>query len=243
MSLFWFEHLGQTDQILSTDLADMGTEFASRPAIFEGRSLLVRKTRVIPIECVARGYIAGSAWKEYRASGTINGQPIPSGLRESDQLPEPLFTPATKAEQGAHDENIPFKQMVEMVGPKIAEELRQRTLTLYEDARRYGRGRGIIIADTKFEFGQLPNGQLILIDEALTPDSSRFWPADQYEPGRSQHAFDKQFLRDWLEEIGFDKVSPPPPLPEELVDRIRNRYHEAYTKLTGRKYPHAFPSS
>ena len=237
MSLFWFEHLGETDQILSTKLEEMGPEFAAQPTVFEGRSILVKKTKVVPIECVARGYIAGSAWKEYQTSGTINGQPIAPGLRESDQLPEPLFTPATKAEQGEHDENIPFDRMTKTVGQKVADELRDRTLALYEDARRYARGRGIIIADTKFEFGQLPNGQLILIDEALTPDSSRFWPADEYEPGRSQHAFDKQFLRDWLEEIGFDKASPPPPLPDELVERIQSRYHEAYTKLTGRSFP------
>lgn len=241
MSLFWFEHLGETDQIISTDLAEMGPEFASQPEVFEGRSILVRKTKVVPIECVARGFIAGSAWKEYRASGTVNGTPIPPGLKESAPFPEPLFTPATKAEQGEHDENISFERMVEVVGQSAADELKHRTLALYDDARRYARGCGIIIADTKFEFGQLPNGSLILIDEALTPDSSRFWPADDYEPGRPQHAFDKQFLRDWLEEIGFDKVSPPPPLPDELVQKIRNRYHEAYVKLAGRSLPKFSP--
>lgn len=236
MSLFWFRLLNEADQILSTDLSEMGREFASRPEVFAGRSILVRKTNVVPIECVARGYLAGSAWKEYQSHGTINETSMPEGLVESDQLPAPIFTPATKAEHGAHDENIPFHVVVTMVGIDRAEELRRRTLDLYDRASRHARARGIILADTKFEFGELPSGELILVDEALTPDSSRFWPADEYQPGRPQHAYDKQFVRDWLESIGFDKKSTPPPIPDDIAQKTRDRYLEAYRRLTGQSF-------
>jgi phosphoribosylaminoimidazole-succinocarboxamide synthase len=236
MSLFWFEFLGQADQILSTDLADMGTDFARQPEVFAGRSLLVQRTEVFPVECVARGYIAGSAWNEYRRTGTVNGTPMPPGLREAEILPEPIFTPATKAPQGMHDENIPFAEMVTILGHEVASELRTRTLDLYGRARSHAESRGILLADTKFEFGQRTTGEILLIDEVLTPDSSRFWPADQYAPGQSPPSFDKQFVRNWLEAIGFDKKSPPPPMPEEIVQQTRQKYVEAYERLTGRAW-------
>lgn len=241
MSLFWFDFLNVPNQILSTDLADMGTEFASRPDIFSDRSVLVRKTDVVPIECVARGYLAGSAWKEYRQTGSACGYELPAGLVESSELPEPLFTPATKAPHGEHDENITFAMMERVVGADMARDLREWTLDVYLRARKYAASRGILIADTKLEFGRLPNGKVILIDEVLTPDSSRFWPADQYEPGRTQHAFDKQFVRDWLESIGYDKESPPPEMPPEVVEKTRRRYIEAYERLTGRKFHETKP--
>lgn len=236
MSLFWFDFLGVGEQILSTDLGDMGPEFAARPDVFAGRSVLVRKTDVVPIECVARGYLAGSAWKEYRQSGSACGQPLPPGLLESSELPEPIFTPATKAEHGRHDENISFETMAEAVGLELALDLRRRTLDLYSRARSYAAGRGILIADTKFEFGRLDDGEVVLVDEVLTPDSSRFWPADDYQPGRAQHAFDKQFVRDWLVSVGFDKAGPPPPMPENVVEKTRDRYVQAYERLTGKPF-------
>jgi phosphoribosylaminoimidazole-succinocarboxamide synthase len=235
MSLFWFDFLGAGEQILSTDLDDMGPGFAARPDVFAGRSVLVRKTEVVPIECVARGYLAGSAWKEYRQSGTACGQPLPPGLLESSELPEPIFTPATKAEQGRHDENIPFEAMAAAVGRDLALDLRRRTLDLYSRARTYAAGRGVLIADTKFEFGRLNSGEVVLVDEVLTPDSSRFWPAADYRPGGPQHAFDKQFVRDWLESIGYDKAGPPPPMPDEVVAKTRDRYVQAYERLTGKR--------
>ncbi|MBY0587883.1 phosphoribosylaminoimidazolesuccinocarboxamide synthase [bacterium] len=236
MSLFWFEFLGETKQIISIDLADMGDEFASQPEVFAGRSILVRRTEVFPIECVARGYIAGSAWSEYRRSGTINGVPMPAGLREADPLPEPIFTPATKAPQGTHDENIPFEEMIQIVGHDVADQLRARTLDLYQRARDHAEQAGILLADTKFEFGELPSGEILLVDEALTPDSSRFWPADQYAAGQSPPSYDKQFVRLWLESVGFDKKSPPPAIPDDIVDQTRRKYLEAYQRLTGKKW-------
>jgi phosphoribosylaminoimidazole-succinocarboxamide synthase len=192
--------------------------------------MLVRKTDVIPIECVVRGYLAGSGWKEYRQQGTVCGLRLPPGLRESDRLPEPIFTPATKEESG-HDINISFEQMVERVGRATAEELRTRSLAVYQRGAQHAAARGILIADTKFEWGRV-GGELILIDEVLTPDSSRFWPADVYRPGGSQPSFDKQFVRDWLESTSWDKNSPPPPLPPEVVQRTRDKYLEAYKRLT-----------
>ncbi len=236
MSLFWFRFLNQSGQILSTELADMGPDFASQPEIFGGRSIMVRRTEVFPVECVARGYIAGSAWNEYRRSCTINGIPIPPGLREAEILPEPIFTPATKAPEGQHDENIPFDEMITIVGHEVASELRARTLDLYSRAREHAQSRGIILADTKFEFGQLESGEILLVDEALTPDSSRFWPMDQYAPGQSPPSFDKQFVRNWLEEIGFDKKSPPPPMPTPIVEQTRAKYIEAYQRITGERW-------
>jgi phosphoribosylaminoimidazole-succinocarboxamide synthase len=186
-----------------------------------GRSMLVRKCRVVPVECVVRGYLEGSGWKEYRQSQAVCGVALPTGLLQCSQLPEPIFTPATKEESG-HDQNIPFERMVEIVGRETADELRRRSLDVYSRAAKHAASRGIIIADTKFEFGWFEEG-LILIDEVLTPDSSRFWPADQYQPGRAQPSFDKQYLREWLETTNWDKNSPPPPLPDEIVPPARGR--------------------
>jgi len=201
-------------------------------AALAGRSMLVRKTEVVPIECVVRGYLAGSAWTEYRQTGSVCGISLPRGLQESQQLDEPIFTPATKEESG-HDMNIGFAEMARRVGGGVAEELRERSLEVYRRGARHAAGRGILIADTKFEWGRAA-GELILIDEVLTPDSSRFWPADQYAPGRGQGSFDKQFVRDWLSATDWDKNSPPPPLPAEVVVKTRGKYLEAYERLTGR---------
>jgi phosphoribosylaminoimidazole-succinocarboxamide synthase len=197
-----------------------------------GRSMLVRRTQVFPVECVVRGYITGSGWKDYRRTGEVCGHKLPENLRESEQLPEPIFTPATKAEEG-HDENISEAQMSEIVGQEATATLRDISLRLYKEASEYARTRGIIIADTKFEFGTDREGRVILIDEALTPDSSRFWPADSYEPGRSQPSFDKQFVRDYLETLDWDKQPPAPPLPPEIASATTERYLEAYRLLAG----------
>lgn len=235
LTVFWLETLGIPNHFLSLDVAEMGPAFASQRDLLAGRSMLVRKTKVVPIECVARGYLAGSGWKEYKSNGKVCGIPLPSGLRESDQLPAPIFTPATKEESG-HDINISFEKMSEIVGLPVAELLRDRTIDVYRRASEIARSRGIIIADTKFEWGQLPDGSIILIDEVLTPDSSRFWPADSYCAGGGQPSFDKQFVRDWLEASGWDKNSPPPPLPADIVAKTQARYIEAYERLTGRKF-------
>jgi phosphoribosylaminoimidazole-succinocarboxamide synthase len=232
LTRFWLDYLGVPNHFLSLDLADMGPAFAERSDELAGRSMLVRKTQVVPIECVVRGYLAGSGWKEYRKSRTVCGLSLPDGLQESQQLPEAIFTPATKEETG-HDENISFERMVTIAGREVAEELRRRSVDVYRRAADYARGRGLIIADTKFEWGRLPDGGLILIDEVLTPDSSRFWPADAYRPGGSPPSFDKQFVRDWLETAGWDKNSPPPPLPDDVVEKTRQKYLEAYERLTG----------
>jgi phosphoribosylaminoimidazole-succinocarboxamide synthase len=196
--------------------------------------MLARKAEVVPIECVVRGYLSGSGWKEYRQSGSVCGIKLPAGLRESDRLPEPIFTPATKEESG-HDINISFEKMVEIVGRDVADELRERSLQIYQRGADYARQRGIIIADTKFEFGRA-GAELILIDEVLTPDSSRFWPADDYRPGQGQPSFDKQFVRDWLETTTWDKNSPPPALPDDVVARTREKYIDAYERLTGKAF-------
>jgi len=234
LSAWWFERSGTEHQVLSTRFADFGlpAEFQQQLA---GRSTLVRKTTVVPIECVVRGYLAGSGWKEYRQSQTVCGIKLPAGLRDGDRLPEPIFTPATKAESG-HDENIPYEQMVEYVGAETASELRTRSLDLYRRGAELALGRGIIIADTKFEWGRTAEGQIILIDEVLTPDSSRFWPANDYRPGQNQPSFDKQFVRDWLEQSGWDKNSPPPELPTNVIAQTRARYIEAYERLTGEQF-------
>jgi phosphoribosylaminoimidazole-succinocarboxamide synthase len=236
LTLFWLEYLKVPNHLLATDVKQMGPAFAERTEVLTGRSMLVRKAKVVPVECVARGYLAGSGWKEYRRDSKVCGVPLLSGLQESQQLPEPIFTPATKEETG-HDINIPFEQMAEIAGKTVAEELRRRSLEVYGKAAQYAQGRGIIIADTKFEWGQLPNGELILIDEVLTPDSSRFWPRDQYRPGTSPPSFDKQFVRDWLETTGWDKNSPPPAAPADVVAKTREKYLEAYERLTGKKLP------
>jgi phosphoribosylaminoimidazole-succinocarboxamide synthase len=196
--------------------------------------MLVRKTEVVPIECVVRGYLSGSGWKEYRQQGSVCGIRLPGGLKESDRLPEPIFTPATKEESG-HDINISFETMVEHVGQDMAEELRRRSLEVYQRGAEFARTRGIIIADTKFEWGQVDD-EVILIDEVLTPDSSRFWPLDQYKPGQPQPSFDKQFVRDWLETTSWDKNSTPPRLPDDVVAKTRAKYIEAYELLTGQTF-------
>jgi len=231
LSVFWFDFLKVPHHLLSTQLADLPPAF-HQPDL-AGRTMLVRKTTVVPIECVARGYLAGSGWKEYRQSGTVCGIPLPDGLRDAERLPDPVFTPATKAEQGLHDENIPFAEMERRVGADTAAELRDRTLDVYRRAAAHAESRGIILADTKLEWGRLPSGELILIDEVLTPDSSRFWPKDTYRPGGSPPSFDKQFVRDWLETTGWDKASPPPALPAEVVERTAGKYREALTRLRG----------
>ncbi len=233
LTLFWFDFLGEPNHLLGTDLEAMGPEFAARAEELAGRTVLVRKAQVVPIECVVRGYLAGSGWKEYAAGGTVCGIALPAGLRQSERLPEPIFTPATKEEIG-HDENISFTRMVAITGPAVADELRRRSLDVYRRAADYAQTRGVLIADTKFEWGTLPGGELILVDEVLTPDSSRFWPADGYRVGSNPPSFDKQFVRDWLETTRWDKNSPPPPLPDEVVARTRAKYLEAYERLTGK---------
>ena len=231
LTLFWLDLLKVPNHLLSDDVDTFPPAFTAHAAELRGRTMLVRKTAVVPVECVARGYLAGSGWKEYQALGTVCGIALPAGLRQAEQLPEPIFTPATKEESG-HDQNISFAQMEALTGPAVAAELRQRSLDLYRRAADHARGRGILLADTKFEWGRLPAGELILIDEVLTPDSSRFWPADGYTVGGSPPSFDKQFVRDWLESSGWDKNSPPPELPAAVVARTRDKYLEALERLT-----------
>jgi phosphoribosylaminoimidazole-succinocarboxamide synthase len=228
LTCFWFDFLRVPNHLISAKPEEMPEAF--RIDSLRGRSMLVRKTQVVPFECVVRGYLAGSGWKEYRKGGKVCDIELPSGLRESDRLPQPIFTPATKAESG-HDINVSFEKMAAEVGRSVAEELRAKSLDVYRKAADHARSRGVIIADTKFEWGRLPSGEIILIDEVLTSDSSRFWPADQYEPGRPQPSYDKQFVRDWLESTTSDKNSPPPPLPEDVVERTRQKYNEALLKL------------
>jgi len=236
ISRFWFARLNAAHHLLDDSLDRLPLPPGVDLSALRGRSLVVRKTQVFPIECVVRGYLAGSGWKEYRQQGTVCGLRLRAGLREADRLDEPIFTPATKAETG-HDENIPFERAAEAVGPDVANELRRLSLALYQQAAEYARTKGIIIADTKFEFGRADDGRLLLIDEVLTPDSSRFWPADSYQPGRNPPSFDKQFVRDWLETTGWDKQSPPPALPDDVVARTRAKYLEAYERLTGDTLP------
>ena len=195
--------------------------------------MVVRKAERLDVECIVRGYLSGSAWAEYKDTGRVSGLRMPEGLLESQQLPEPMFTPTTKAEVG-HDQNMAYSDLIQMVGPEVANAVRVRSLALYKYAAAYARERGIIIADTKFEFGLL-DGEAIVIDEMLTPDSSRFWPADQYEAGRSQPSFDKQFVRDWLTQTGWNREPPPPTLPDDIVEKTAERYREAYRRLTGRE--------
>lgn len=235
ISAMWFARLGVPHHLLSTNPADLPLPAEADLPSLAGRSMVVRKARVVPIECVARGYLAGSGWKEYQERGTVCGQPLSPGLRNCERLPQPIFTPATKAESG-HDENIPFERMCEIVGRPLSERLRDLTLTLYARGAEYAELKGLILADTKFEFGETPDGDLLLIDEALTPDSSRYWPADSYRPGSNPPSFDKQFVRDWVERSGWDKNSPPPELPDEVVERTREKYVEAYRRLVGRDF-------
>jgi len=231
ISAFWFGRLSGPNHVLSMDVDALDLPEGVDRESLRGRTMLVRKTEVVPIECVVRGYLSGSGWKEYRRDGTVCGIKLPAGLRESDKLPEPIFTPATKAESG-HDENISFEQMCAAVGTATAEELRARSLDVYRRGAEHALTRGIIIADTKFEWGRTAEG-IILIDEVLTPDSSRFWPMDRYQPGSAPPSFDKQFVRDWLETTGWDKNSPPPELPDDVAQRTRAKYIEAYEELTG----------
>jgi phosphoribosylaminoimidazole-succinocarboxamide synthase len=231
LSVFWFETLADVVPHHLITASDFTGELAPFAESLKGRAMLVRRTEPAPIECVVRGYIAGSGWKDYQKTGKICGIPLPAGLRESDRLPEPIFTPSTKATSG-HDENISFAETVARVGHPLAERLRDTSLEIYKRAVEHATARGIIIADTKFEFG-LQGDQLIWIDEALTPDSSRFWPADQYQPGRSQPSFDKQYVRDYLEKIGWNKQPPAPALPPDVVAATTAKYREAYKRITG----------
>ena len=233
LSVFWFNWLKVPNHLISTDLKDLPEVFRVRADEFAGRTMLVRKTEVIPVECVARGYLAGSGWKEYRSGGTVCDIPLPRGLQEASRLPDgPIFTPATKEEGGKHDENISFERMVAAVGMDVATGLRDRTLDVYHRAAAHAESCGIILADTKLEWGKLPSGEIILIDEVLTPDSSRFWPKDTYRVGSSPPSFDKQFVRDWLETTGWDKASEPPALPADVVERTAAKYQEALERLT-----------
>jgi phosphoribosylaminoimidazole-succinocarboxamide synthase len=235
MSLFWFEFLADVvpNHLIAAEVNEYPQEVRQYADQLRGRSMLVRRAEMFPVECVVRGYISGSAWKEYKASGTVCGIELPSGLKESDALPEPIFTPSTKAVSG-HDENISFARMSSMVGADAAAQLRDLTLKVYAKAADYALTRGIIIADTKFEFGRTAKG-ITLADEVLTPDSSRFWPAGTYAPGKQQESYDKQYVRDYLEEIHWDKRPPAPALPAEVARRTSDKYLEAYFQLTGRK--------
>jgi phosphoribosylaminoimidazole-succinocarboxamide synthase len=240
LSAFWFDLFSQDvrHHLIEVIGSTPPVGFESAADQLRGRSMVCRKAEVVPIECVARGFLAGSAWKEYQATGTVGGILLPPGLRLCDMLPAPMFTPATKAETG-HDENIPFEEACRLVGDEVMRELRDTTLRLYSKASKYAATRGIIVADTKFEFGRTSDG-LILIDEVLTPDSSRFWPADTYEPGRDQPSFDKQFIRNYLQALcddgKWDKTEPAPSLPHEVIEATTKRYVEAYERITGRAF-------
>jgi len=236
ISKFWFDFFKDIvpGHVISTDIADFPEELRGHNDILKGRSMLVKKAKVIPIECIVRGYISGSAWKSYQKDRTVCGIKLPEGLKESDKFDEPLFTPSTKAESG-HDINISFEKMKELIGKEDAEKIKELSLKIYKEGAKYALGKGIIIADTKFEFGKIGN-KIILIDELLTPDSSRFWPADLYEPGKPQPSFDKQYVRDYLTGTGWDKNSDPPHLPENVINETQRKYQEAYEKITGKKF-------
>jgi len=234
LSAFWFartQHI-VPNHVISTDVADYPAALRSHAAMLEGRSMLVRRTAPLPVECVARGYVSGSGWKDYKATGEICGHVLPAGLRESARLPEPLFTPATKAESG-HDENISEALAAAVVGADLLARLKSLTMALYQFGVDHAAARGIILADTKFEFGLTAEGELLLIDEMMTPDSSRYWPADQYAPGGPQPSFDKQYVRDYLESISWNKRPPVPSLPADVVARTRDKYLDAFRRLTG----------
>ena len=233
MSAFWFQHFSTSmkSHLISTDLSDFPAS-AQVPEI-AGRSMLVKKVEMLPIECIVRGYITGSAWKEYKANGTMHGTPLPTDLQESEKLPEPVFTPSTKAEDGLHDENISFTQAADIVGLEIAELAKQKSLELYSQGAEYALERGIIIADTKFEMGFV-DGELVIADEVLTPDSSRFWAKDEWKPGTTPPSFDKQPVRDFLDGLDWDKSPPPPELPDEVITASSKRYREGYEKISGK---------
>ncbi len=236
LSAFWFDRMGDLvrHHVITTDVASYPGPTKPYADVLRGRSMLCRRTRPIPIECVARGYLSGSGWKEYRESGSVCGVKVPAGLRESDRLPEPIFTPATKAESG-HDINISEDEAAQIVGRDLITRLRDLTLEIYRRGCQHAASKGIIIADTKFEFGLIgPHDEVMLIDEVLTPDSSRFWPSDQYTPGKGQPSFDKQFVRDYLEEIHWSKQPPVPSLPDTVISRTRDKYVEAFRRLSGR---------
>ncbi len=234
LSEMWFGRLDVPHHLLSMDIGVLPLPAGVDRESLNGRSMVVKKTEVVPIECVVRGYLSGSGWKEYQKTRAVCGVALPTGLRESERLAEPIFTPATKEESG-HDVNISFERMCEIVGKDTAGRLKTLSLEIYRRGAEHALQKGIIIADTKFEFGSI-GGQLILIDEVLTPDSSRFWPVDSYEPGRSPPSFDKQFVRDWLETTGWDKNSQPPTLPQDVVDRTRAKYVDAFTRLSGKEF-------
>jgi len=235
-SAFWFDRFADLvpSHLLSTDVAELGFD-APADADLAGRFMLCRRAEMLPVECIVRGYLTGSAWKQYRIDGTMHGSPLPAGLLESAQLPEPVFTPSTKAEVGGHDENISFDRAIDLVGRALAERLRDVSLRVYAAAAVWAAERGILIADTKFEFG-LIDGEVVLCDEVLTPDSSRFWPADRWEPGTTPPSFDKQPVRDFLDGLDWDKTPPPPPLGDEVVAATRARYVEAYERITGLRF-------
>jgi phosphoribosylaminoimidazole-succinocarboxamide synthase len=236
ISKFWFDFFKDTipSHMVSTDVDDFPEELQGYRQTLSGRSMLVKKAEVFPIECIVRGYISGSAWNSYQKDGTVCGIKLPEGIKESDKFDEPLFTPSTKAESG-HDINISFEKMKEIIGDEDAEKLKEISLKMYNEGAEYARKKGIIIADTKFEFGKIDD-QIIVVDEVLTPDSSRFWPADLYEPGKSQPSFDKQYVRDYLSSTGWDKNSTPPHLPDDVVEETTNKYKEAYEMVTGKKF-------
>ena len=235
ISIFWFNRMADIipNHIIATEVSDFPAVTHAYRDQLEGRTMLVKKARPLPVECIVRGYVSGSGWKEYQQQGSICGITLPENLLESAQLAEPIFTPSTKAELGEHDENISFDETVKLCGLEIAEQVRDKTLEIYSRARDFAWDKGIIIADTKFEFGLMNDGSLIWIDEALSPDSSRFWPKDLYQPGGPQSSFDKQFVRDYLETLDWDKQAPPPPLPPEIVTKTSEKYQDALFQLTG----------
>ena len=234
ISAFWFRQMEDiiSNHIISTEVQDFPAECQPYADILKGRSMLVKKAKPLPVECIVRGYISGSGWKDYKSTGAICGFSLPVGLVESDKFKEPIFTPSTKAELGEHDENISFERCVELVGAEIAEKIRDVTIAIYKRARDIAATKGIIIADSKFEYG-IHSGELIIIDECMTPDSSRFWPMDKYRPGGPQPSFDKQFLRDYLETLDWGKTAPAPPLPDEIVRKTGEKYREALVRLAG----------
>jgi phosphoribosylaminoimidazole-succinocarboxamide synthase len=237
ISKFWFEFLTGTveNHLIADDPKRYPKPFCDYSDQLVGRSMLVKKTRVLPVECIVRGYITGSGWKEYQKQGTVCGIKLPVGLKQCDKLPEPIFTPSTKAEQGQHDENISFEETVRILGKEKAEYIRNKSIEVFKKAGDYAKSKGIILADTKFEWGEI-DGRIILIDEVLTPDSSRFWPADKYQPGRDQESFDKQFVRNYLEDIKFNKSGPGVELPHDIVQKTSAKYIDAYEQLTGKKF-------
>ena len=237
LSLFWLDQMKDVidNHLISADVADLPEQFKPYADYLNGRFMLVKKAEMFPVECIVRGYLAGSGLKEYETNGTVCGIELPAGLVNSSKLPEPIFTPSTKAEIGGHDENISFERCVELIGEENATALRDLAIKIYSLARDHAAENGIIIADTKFEFGVI-DGKIVLADEVMTPDSSRFWPGDEYEPGKSQPSFDKQFLRDWLT-ANWDRQGNPPALPEEIVEKTSQKYIQAYEKITGQKFP------